>query len=133
MNSNRAFMITITALLCSGAGASEGDVLILPSGLETRFHEMLWDRPGGGLKYRFRFVADDFSVEQLDFDALQIDLEHLCNEFALPRVSNQGPVPQQVIISLADRESEFGVLNSDVTQVFEAYSVENGACIWEMF
>jgi hypothetical protein len=38
-----------------------------------------------------------------------------------------------VIVSLADRESEFGIYDEAVTQVFEAYRVEGGRCIWEMF
>lgn len=114
-------------------GASEKDQVVLPSGLKTHLQEMLWDRPGGGLVYRFRFVAPEFSTDGMDFDILRADLEHLCNEFALPRLANVGPEPGQVIISLADRESEFGIFDPDVAQVFEAYSVENGSCIWEVF
>ncbi|MFD1160045.1 DUF6497 family protein [Roseovarius aestuarii] len=120
-------------VFASALAASEAEQVMLPSGLKTHLQEMLWDRPGGGLVYRFRFVAPEFSTEKLDYDLLSSDLEHLCNEFALPRLSNVGPEPGQVIISLADRESEFGVIDPDLNQVFEAYSVENGACIWEVF
>ena len=115
------------------APATAEDVVMLPSGLETRLQEMLWDRPGSGLVYRFRFVAEEFAPEGADFDVLQEDLAFLCNEFALPKVSNVGPVPGQIIISLADRDSEFGVFDPEVSQVFEAYSVDDGACVWEVF
>lgn len=110
-----------------------GDEMVLPSGLAAEFHEMLWDRPGQGLVYRFRFVAPAFDPGG-DVEVLMADLEHLCTNYALPRLAeNTGPQPNQLIISLADKPSEFGVYNPDVVQVFEAFSVENGACIWEMF
>ena len=57
----------------------------------------------------------------------------LCETHALPRISNIGPQPGQVVVSLADRESEFGVYDETVTQVFEAYRIEDGRCTWEMF
>ena len=61
------------------------------------------------------------------------DLEYLCNSYAVPRLSNIGPQPRQIVISIADQASEFGVINPDVTQVFEAYRLDQGGCIWEMF
>ena len=121
------------ATVCGAVWASDAETVVLPSGLEAYLQEMLWDRPGGGLVYRFRFVSPAFSAGDDAFDAVRVDLEHLCNAFALPRLSNVGPVPSQIIISLADRESEFGVIDPDVTQVFEAYSVRNETCAWEEF
>lgn len=106
--------------------------VVLPSGLEAELHEMLWDRPGQGLVYRFRFVAPQFKPTD-DVDVLMKDLEHLCTEYALPKLADTGPMPNQVIISLADKPSEFGQYNPEINQVFEAYSVRDGACIWEMF
>ncbi|WP_299848529.1 DUF6497 family protein [uncultured Roseovarius sp.] len=125
--------LAAAVVLASGAGASKADSVVLPSGLETHLQEMLWDRPGGGLVYRFRFVAPELSTDEADFDLVRADLEHLCNEFALPKLSNVGPMPGQIIISMADRASEFGVYDPDITQVFEAYRIEDGTCIWEVF
>ena len=106
--------------------------LVLPSGLEVELQEMLWDRPGQGLVYRFRFVAPAFEQTN-DMDQVMGDLEYLCTSYALPKLADTGPLPNQVIISLADKPSEFGQFDPSVTQVFEAYRVEDGACIWEMF
>jgi len=61
------------------------------------------------------------------------DLDWLCVTYALPRLSNIGPQPGRVVISLADRPSEFGVYDPAVIQVFEAYRSEGDTCIWEMF
>lgn len=106
--------------------------VILPSGLEAELQEMLWDRPGQGLVYRFRFVAPAFEQTE-NMEQVMGDLEYLCTHYALPKLANTGPMPNQVIVSLADKPSEFGEFDPDVTQVFEAYAVKDGTCIWEMF
>lgn len=106
--------------------------LVLPSGLEAGLQDVLSDRPGQGLTYRFRFVAPEFTGKE-EFDSIMADLEYLCTTYAIPRLPNLGPKPRQVVISLADRPVEFGVMDADVPQVFEAYRVEDDTCIWEMF
>lgn len=112
----------------------EQEAVRLPSGIEVYLQEMLWDRPGEGLAYRFRFVSPEFSNEGAELENVQADLDYLCQSFALPRVSNDvGPIPSQIIVSLADKPSEFGVFDESVAQVFEAYRVENDSCIWEAF
>ncbi len=116
-----------------GAAAQEG-ALRLPSGLEARLFEVLTDRPAGaGLVYRFRYVAPGFTAGAARLDSIAADLAWLCEEHALGRIANIGPQPGQVVISLADREAEFGVYDSAVAEVFEAYRIEGDRCIWEMF
>lgn len=116
------------------AAAAQEEVLRLPSGLEARFFEMVSDQPaGGGLVYRFRYVAAAFTGGDERFDAVSEDLAWLCETHAVPRISTLGPQPGRVVISLGDRESPFGVYDPAVTQVFEAYRPVDGACIWEMF
>jgi hypothetical protein len=39
----------------------------------------------------------------------------------------------QIVISLSSEKVEYGVINSEVEQVFEAFSVQNGTCMLEMF
>lgn len=111
---------------------AEDGSLLLPSGLSAYLHEMLWDRPGGGLVYRFRFVAEDFTGKE-DFEKQSEDLEFLCNDYAIDKLADIGPKPSQIVISLADKPSEFGKYEPDVEQIFESFSVEDGACIWDIF
>jgi len=106
--------------------------MILPSGLEAHLQEMIWNAPGEGLAYRFRFVAPEFEQTE-DVEKVMSDLHHLCTEYAVPRLSEIGPAPGQVVVSLADQPSEFGTYNPDVTQVFEAFELQDGACIWGVF
>lgn len=114
------------------SNAMREEQVILPSGLETRFHEMLWNEPGDGLTYRFRFVAPAFRQTE-DVEAVMADLQYLCTDYALPKLATTGPQPKQVIISLADAPSEFGTFDPDITQVFEAFDVSSGSCMWEEF
>lgn len=107
--------------------------IALPSGATAYLQEVLTDRPGSGLTYRFRFVSDGFAPQAGAVDKVVGDLEHLCTAYALPRLSEIGPRPGQVIISLGDRPSEFGVADSTVRQVFEAFTIMDDRCIWEMF
>ncbi|RKF14913.1 hypothetical protein D6850_08580 [Roseovarius spongiae] len=105
----------------------------LPSGGEAYLHEVLAYTGGEKDVYRFRFVSEGFDPDESDFDALQRDLAFLCDVIALPRVADLGPEPRQLVISLADRETEFGVPAPGARQVFEAFSIEGNRCIWEMF
>lgn len=135
MGGVRGALAYATAAIAVAAPAlsEAGDDVVLPSGLTAYLQEMLWDRPGGGLVYRFRFVAPEFVADLQDFDVTRSDLEYLCNVVALPKLPNIGPEPSQIVISLADRESEFGVIDADLGQVFEAYSVQGDTCVWEVF
>lgn len=126
------------AALCAGLGLTRGavaqeDVLRLPSGLAARLQEVLTDRPGDGLVYRFRFVAEGFVVSVAVQDLVQQDIAWLCETYAVPRLPVIGPQPSRIVISLADKPSEFGVYDPEVTQVFESFSVQDGVCQWELF
>jgi hypothetical protein len=57
----------------------------------------------------------------------------LCNDYAIARLPTPGPVPAQIVIVLSDREVPFGETVPEATQYFEAYSIADGACLWEPF
>ncbi|GLS86867.1 hypothetical protein GCM10010873_18410 [Cypionkella aquatica] len=110
--------------------------LVVPSGQAVRFVEVVMNAPGPeGLVARFRFVAPAIAKDGggISYDVAALDMEHLCNSFALPRIASTGPVPSQIIISFADRDVPFGEASPDATQFFEAYRIEGDACIWEAF
>lgn len=128
----RAAWLVIALSLARGAAAQE-EALPLPSGLVAVLQEVLTAEPGEGLTYRFRFVAEGFRGGGEDLDLLATDLAWLCESYALPRLPAIGPRPNRIVISLADRPSQFGVYDPQVIQVFEAFSPRDGACVWEMF
>jgi hypothetical protein len=108
------------------------ELLTLPSGLVVNLMDVVHDAPGPvGLAARFRFLAPDLAG--VEFDVAAADMLHLCQSYALPRVPNTGPKPAQIIISLSDRNVPFGEAAPDAVQYFEAYRIENGECVWEMY
>ncbi len=110
--------------------------IAVPSGQEVRFLDTIHAAPGPeGLPQRFRFIAPAIARAggTIDAETAQADMEALCNDFALPRLAQTGPVPAQVIIVLSDREVAFGEPAPEATQYFEAYSIDGDRCVWEPF
>jgi hypothetical protein len=109
------------------------DVLTVPSGQPVTFFESLLDRPAMGLTARFRFVAPELAqtLVDLSYEQLEADMAYLCDTYALPRIAS--PVPSMIVISLSQRETVFGSVDPDVTQVFEAYRPAGETCEWEAF
>ena len=126
----------MTVILVQEDGAQvlpgDGAPLDVPSGQAVTLQEVIWNVPGAqGLTLRFRFVAPDLAA--LDIEAALADMQALCETYAAPRVTDFGPQPNQIIISLADAARPFGEADPDAVQYFEAYRLENGACIWEIY
>lgn len=123
----------------AGGGQSvpaDAAAIVLPSGQTVTLVETIWNAPGPqGLVTRFRFLAPEINPEtgSVDFTAAADDIAWLCQNFALERVVQTGPLPSQVIVSLADRDLPFGETVPEATQYFEAFRIENGSCIWEVF
>lgn len=134
-------VVRILAWICAGvvvtaAAARQGEAMeerfVLPSGLEAGLQEVLRQEGGSGPLLRFRFVAPGLE-KGAAFEAVSADLEYLCNSVALEQAPEAGEEGATIIISVGNKPSEFGVPDPDVVQVFEAYRVENGTCIWEVF
>lgn len=114
--------------------APSGDPIAVPSGMDVRWLETLRDSQGpAGLTMRFRFVAPDLAKKKVSQEVVAKDMEALCNGYALPRIAKSGPQPAQIVIAIADRVFPFGEADESAKQYFEAYSIENGACVWELF
>lgn len=116
--------------------SGDGARVEVPSGQEISFLDVVLTAPGpDGLTARFRFLAPAIAREggTVDFETASADMIHLCQNFALPRISNTGPQPSQIVISLSDRPVPFGEAAPDATQFFEAYTIRDNACIWEAF
>ena len=108
----------------------------VPSGMTVTLAGVVADAPGpDGSVVRFRFLAPAIARAggTVDFDAAVIDMEHLCQAYALPRVKDNVPVPTQIIVSLSDRLVNFGEADPEATQYFEAYRIEGDVCVWDEF
>lgn len=113
----------------------EEDITV-PSGQKVTLLDVITNVPGPeGLTARFRFLAPAIAKDggTVDAETAAIDMDHLCQSYALPRISSLGPLPVQIILSMSDRDVPFGEARPDATQYFNAYSIADGQCIWEMF
>ncbi len=119
-----------------GAASHPSAPVAVPSGQAVTLQEVVWNAPGpDGLTTRFRFVAPAIAETggTVDTDAALADMQWLCQNYALPRIAQPGPMPAQIVISLSAAAVPFGEPHPEVTQLFEAYSLQDGQCIWEMF
>lgn len=129
-----AWMLCLWAGPALSGSVPEGAVVVdVPSQEEVWLQEVLADDTSGAMVYRYRFVMPNLRAAQLDFDGLGADLQSLCDTVALPAMRAQAAEVEQIVISVSEVESEFGVMDPDVAQVFELFVPGEDACIWEMF
>lgn len=132
----RSAVIAAALLLVSAHVAAAQQGIEVPSGQPVTFHDTISSEPGpAGLTARFRFVAPQIARDQgaMPFAMAEADMAHLCETFALPRLSSIGPQVAQIVITLMDRPVPFGMADPDATQFFEAYRPEDGRCLLEDF
>jgi Family of unknown function (DUF6497) len=127
------------------AGAQTGGAIVIPaedtapvdvpSGQPVTPLDVILNEPGPmGTAVRFRFIAPEIAPgKSISFDTATADMLDICTTYAMPRLDNPDTMPDQIIISLSDRDVPFGQTDPDATQFFEAYSIEGDACVWEMF
>lgn len=107
----------------------------VPSGQPIELHEVLIDAQDEMTWLRFRFIAPRIARgdSQITYADAEPDIVHLCNAVAVPYMNEFTLEGEVIVISLADRATEFGQPDPEATQFFEAFRVENGACIWADF
>lgn len=104
----------------------------VPSGQVLEFQESFYERKSdGALWARFRFVMPVIG-DGLSYADVAEDFLTLCEVYVLPALEGQD-MPDQIIVSLADRATEFGRANPEATQYFEAFTPDPPSCIWEGF
>lgn len=105
----------------------------VPSGQSVALQEVLVDTLGDETWLRFRFVAPQIGVGNggMNYDAVADDMAHLCASLALPYMAEYALDGDVIVVSLADRETEFGQADPDTTQFFEAFRPVDNTCIWE--
>ena len=104
----------------------------VPSGRALSLIDVITNAPGpSGAAARFRFLAPGLASE--DVESSLEDMQAICDGFALERTRGMVPEPQQIIITFMSAAVPFGEAAPDVVQFFEAFRVENDACVWEVF
>ncbi|MBI1171853.1 acetolactate synthase [bacterium] len=112
------------------------DGIDLPSGQHVTLIEVLNNVPGSdGLAIRYRFLAPQIARDggTIDGETAGHDMDWLCNTYVLPRLPTNGPQPNEIIISMSDKDVPFGEDHPEATQFFNSYAITDGACEWEMY
>ena len=123
----------LAALFVAGSAAFGQMSVAVPSGQAIEFFEQRVDDATGAVRLRFLAPDLDDSLKRPSFEDITLDLEMLCREFGVKTTLEDGLENTQIVISLSSEKVEYGVINSEVEQVFEAFSVQNGTCMLEMF
>ncbi|MEM6940471.1 MAG: DUF6497 family protein [Pseudomonadota bacterium] len=119
------FAVLALLVLCVPAAA-----LQMPSGKSVTLLEVLRDQVSGEDWLRFRFVAEGISRAD-PYETTADDMLYLCERQALPYLHAHALRADVVVISLADRATEFGVADPEVVQFFEAFRPDSDVCMWE--
>ena len=122
----------VCAALFATTATAETTVTV-PSHMDVSLLEILSDDGVNGSLFRFRFVAPQITDSDLSVEQLSDDMAHICQAFALPKLAEIRAEPKQIVVSLSAQATEYGVATPEVRQVFEAFSVQDGSCIWEPF
>lgn len=105
----------------------------VPSGNDLYLLDQRVEQQGALTVLRLRYVMAAIAEQGHVFDDVAEDFSDLCMNQAVPQSKELDQKIHQVIISLSDRETEFGVSNPEATQYFEAFTLETDICIWEAF
>ncbi|WP_043746611.1 DUF6497 family protein [Pseudooceanicola atlanticus] len=130
----RCVFVAVMGAFLAAATTARGQegIPAVPSGLVLTLQEVLEDpQPDGQLWLRLRYVAPDLAPD--NYASVEEDFAVLCSEQALTYAGENALIASQAVISIASATVEFGSTAPDVTQFFEAFRLENGACIWEAF
>jgi hypothetical protein len=105
----------------------------LPSGQTATLHEVLIDAVNGEDWLRFRFITPAIARDggSITYAQAEPDMAHLCTSLALPYMGEHDLKADVIVISFADRITEFSIPDPEATQFFEAYRIKDGTCIWE--
>lgn len=118
---------------CLLSGAVSAEAVTLPSGQDVTLMEERVERDPNVLRLRYLAPAIGSAFTRPAFEKLTEDLDHLCQTVGIPAVAKSELDAPQIIVSLSAEPVEFGALSPDVPQIFEAFTLEDGACMLEVF
>lgn len=123
----------IASLVPTAPVLADGERLTVPSGQPVYLLEYVDETATEDAIFRARYVAPDLGAMSDAFETVLNDMEHLCNRQVIPNIAAAGLSPTRIVVSLSAEPLELGVIAPEVAQVFEAYSLQDDTCIWEIY
>lgn len=133
---SRAIWAVFTSIISSVIAQQAAASIAVPSAADVTLIEVLEDATDpDAIVFRARYLMPAIARDSgtLGYDDVSADFAALCETHALPLIRDDGYAPAQIVVSVADRVTEFGVPDPEATQFFEAFTIEGDRCIWEAF
>lgn len=115
------------------AGEAAAQDIAVPSGVAITLYDVILEETPQVARFRFVSAAIDPAGEGRGFADLVDDLQYLCETVVVPSLAANGWTGEDVILSVASQETEFGVFVEGITQFFQPYQIKEGACAWTEF
>jgi hypothetical protein len=131
MNQSDLISFAVFVTLPLIAVAAHAQSFTTPSGLSTQVAEVVLEDDTGFA--RFRFIAETLGGEGATAEDTAADFQWICETFAVPALTAQNWTPQQIIVSIADRDVPFGTMDPDATQYFAGFTTDGTTCTEELF
>jgi len=117
---------------CAAAPVLAQDVAV-PSGLPMTLYDVRLEQDPDVARFRFVSAAIDPAGEGRGFADLVEDLQFVCDRVVVPSLAANDWPGRDVVISVSNVQTEFGIFDDRVTQFFQPYKIEGDTCIWEDF
>lgn len=105
----------------------------LASGSVATLIETIWESGSEGRLGRYRFLVPAIARATPTMAEVEADLVQLCREQAVPHMAIAGQTADRLVISMSAEAIAFGDSRPDVTQFFEAFVLQDGDCMVEVF
>ncbi len=103
--------------------------------MEVAYLDTVQNAPATGLVYRFRFVAPGIAGTAAPWPKTRRrPTWRRCATASRSRgIASTGPQPNQIVISFSRPAGAVRRAGPEATQFFDAYRIEAGKCVWELF
>jgi hypothetical protein len=130
----RRTTLGILAIVAQLAPVAAAGMLVLPSGETAQPLPVIWDEDMSVIRLRYivERLNEPASLYAGDAQRVFDDMEWLC-ETQLSSLFGEGVSPQDdgwfgAVVTLMDRDVEFGTVDTDSTQLFEWFSFGMDGC-----
>ena len=129
-------IMALLALICAQHGQvlAAADTLTLPSGVQARHHDTIFDEDMAAIRKRYVVprVGEPASLYAGDAERVFEDMLWLCEtQIAASLLDGADPRAEgwsAAVISMMDRPLEFGARDAEVVQLFEWFDLTMDGC-----
>ncbi|MCB5199549.1 DUF6497 family protein [Loktanella sp. TSTF-M6] len=107
--------------------------IAVPSGLQIALADVIMDTQARIARFRFLSPALAGGDDAVTFTEVVDDLTWLCDVVVVPALQQQDWDGDQIVLSVSDKPTTFGIYDPQVVQFFQPFRVTDGRCSWDEF